>query len=49
MILTSAEQNAAVNVELDPAHDSGPWTTIEMELLADEADEIMSRKEAHGS
>jgi hypothetical protein len=38
-----------VYLKLDPDHDSEPWTTIEMDLLADEADEILSRKEAHES
>ena len=38
-----------IYLKLDPEHDFGPWTAAEMDLLADEADEILSRKEAHGS
>jgi hypothetical protein len=29
----------------DPDYDTGPWTVEEMNLLADEADELISQKE----
>ena len=35
-----------VYLRLDPELDAGPWTLEEMNLLSDEADEIISRKEA---
>lgn len=35
-----------VYLRLDPETDAGPWTLEEMDLLSDEADEIISRKEA---
>ncbi len=31
---------------LDPDYEPGPWTVEEMNLLADEADEIISRRES---
>jgi hypothetical protein len=36
-----------VFLRLGPDYDTGPWTTEEMNLLADEVDEIVSRSEAH--
>jgi hypothetical protein len=36
-----------VFLRLDPDYDTGPWTVEEMNLLADEADEIISQREAH--
>ena len=35
-----------VYLRLDPEPDADPWTLEEMNLLSDEADEIISRKEA---
>ena len=35
-----------VYLHLDPALDAGPWSLEEMNLLADEAEEIISRGEA---
>jgi len=32
---------------LDPDYDAGPWTPEEINLLADEADELISQREAH--
>jgi len=32
---------------LDPDYDAGPWTTDEMNLLSDEAEEMISRRESH--
>ena len=32
----------------DPDHDTGPWTVEEMDLLADEAEEMISQRESHG-
>ena len=37
-----------IYLRLDPDYDTGPWTTDEMNLLADEAEEIISRSESHG-
>jgi hypothetical protein len=37
-----------VFLRLDPDYDSGPWTVEEMNLLADEAEELISRREANG-
>ena len=37
-----------VFLRLDPDYDTGPWTVEEMNLLADEADELISRREANG-
>ena len=34
-----------VFLRLDPDYDTGPWTLEEMNLLADEAEEIISRGE----
>jgi hypothetical protein len=36
-----------IYLRLEPEWDAGPWTIEEMNLLADEADEIISRSEAH--
>lgn len=36
-----------VFLRLDPDLDTGPWTIDEMNLLADEAEEIISRRESH--
>ena len=33
---------------MDPDFDAGPWTIEEMNLLADEAHEIISQHESHG-
>lgn len=34
-------------LRLEPEFDSGPWTVEEMNLLADEAEEIISQGESH--
>ena len=36
-----------IYLRLDPDYDAGPWTTEEMNLLADEAEEIISQRESH--
>jgi hypothetical protein len=36
-----------IYLRLDPDYDMGPWTTDEMNLLADEAEEMISRSESH--
>ena len=36
-----------IYLRLDPDYDTGPWTTEEMNLLADEAEEMISRRESH--
>lgn len=36
-----------VYLRMDPDFDTGPWTADEMNLLADEAEEMISRREAH--
>jgi hypothetical protein len=36
-----------VYLRLDPDFETGPWTIEEMNLLADEAEELISQKEAH--
>ena len=36
-----------VFLRLDPDYDTGPWTVEEMNLLADEAEEMISRGESH--
>ncbi len=36
-----------IYLRLDPAYDADSWTINEMNLLADEADEIISRGEVH--
>jgi hypothetical protein len=36
-----------IYLRLAPDYDSGPWTTEEMNLLADEAEEMISRRESH--
>lgn len=36
-----------IYLRLDPDYDTGPWTTEEINLLADEADEIISQRESH--
>jgi hypothetical protein len=35
-----------IYLRLDPDYDTGPWTTEEMNLLADEAEEMISRRES---
>jgi hypothetical protein len=35
-----------IYLSLDPDFDTGPWTVEEMNLLADEADELIFRKES---
>src|SRR6266849_4137316 len=37
-----------IYLRLDPDYESGPWTVEEMNLLADEADELISQGETHG-
>ena len=34
-----------IYLRLDPDYDTGPWTAEEMNLLADEAEEMISRRE----
>ena len=34
-------------LRMDPNYDSGPWTLDEMNLLADEAEELISRGESN--
>jgi hypothetical protein len=34
-----------IYLRLDPDFDTGPWTVEEMNLLADEAEELISRRE----
>ena len=36
-----------VYLRLDPEFDTGPWSVEEMNLLADEAEEMISRGETH--
>ncbi|MBL8793737.1 MAG: hypothetical protein JNM56_07525 [Planctomycetia bacterium] len=36
-----------IYLRMDPEPDAGPWTVEEMNLLADEAEEIISRKEVY--
>ena len=36
-----------VYLRLDPEFDTGPWSVEEMNLLADEAEELISRGETH--
>ena len=36
-----------VYLRLDPDFDAGPWSVEEMNLLADEAEELISRGETH--
>ena len=36
-----------IYLRLDPDYDDGPWTGEEMNLLADEAEEMISRRESH--
>jgi hypothetical protein len=36
-----------IYLRLDPDYDAGPWTTDEMNLLSDEAEEMISRRESH--
>jgi hypothetical protein len=36
-----------IYLRLDPDYETGPWTTEEMNLLADEAEEMISRRETH--
>jgi hypothetical protein len=34
-------------LRLGPDYDSGPWTIEEMDLLADEAEEMICQRESH--
>lgn len=36
-----------IYLRLDPNFDTTPWTIDEMNLLADEAEEMISQREAH--
>lgn len=36
-----------VFLRLSPDYDAGPWSVEEMNLLADEAEKIISQKESH--
>jgi hypothetical protein len=36
-----------IYLRLDPDYDAGPWTTAEMDLLADEVEEMISQREGH--
>jgi hypothetical protein len=36
-----------IYLRLDPDYDTGPWTIEEMNLLADEAEEMISQNETH--
>lgn len=36
-----------IYLRLDPDYDTGPWTVEEMNLLADEAEELISQMEFH--
>jgi len=36
-----------IYLRLDPDYDAGPWAREEMNLLADEAEEMISRCESH--
>ncbi len=36
-----------IYLRLDPDFDTGPWTIDEMNLLAEEAEEMISQGEAH--
>jgi hypothetical protein len=36
-----------IYLRMDPHYDAGPWTAEEMNLLADEADEMISQRESH--
>jgi hypothetical protein len=36
-----------IYLRLDPDYDTGPWTIEEMNLLADEAEEMISQTETH--
>jgi len=36
-----------IYLRMDPDYETGPWTVEEMNLLADEADELISRRESH--
>jgi hypothetical protein len=36
-----------IYLRMDPDFDAGPWTVEEMNLLADEAEEMISQEEAH--
>ena len=36
-----------IYLRLDPDYDAGPWTMEEMNLLADEAETMISEREAH--
>jgi hypothetical protein len=36
-----------VYLRLNPDYDTGPWTVEDMNLLADKAEEMISRNESH--
>ncbi len=36
-----------IYLRMDPDYETGPWTVEEMNLLADEADEMISQRESH--
>ena len=36
-----------IYLRMDPDYETGPWTPEEMNLLADEAEEMVSRSESH--
>ncbi len=36
-----------IYLRLDPDYDAGPWTMEEMNLLADEAEAMISERESH--
>ena len=36
-----------IYLRMDPDYETGPWTVEEMNLLADEAEEMISRRESH--
>jgi hypothetical protein len=36
-----------IYLRMDPDYDAGPWTVEEMNMLADEANEIIARQESH--
>jgi hypothetical protein len=46
--MSKEQQSAIANGEpVDPDHNTGPLTVEEMNLLAGEADELISRRESH--
>ena len=36
-----------IYLRMDPDYETGPWTVEEMNLLADEAEAMISRRESH--